>query len=93
MIEYLATHEDAKGWAVTVLDQDEKALSAKCAPYPSIQDQGADLSDPNTRAHWIQQADVVVSMLPAFMHIEVAKACLEYEKHLVTASYVSHEMA
>jgi saccharopine dehydrogenase-like NADP-dependent oxidoreductase len=93
MIEYLATHEDATGWAVTVLDQDEKALSAKCAPYPNIQAQGADLSDPNTRAHWIQQADVVVSMLPAFMHIEVAKACLTYEKHLVTASYVSPEMA
>jgi saccharopine dehydrogenase-like NADP-dependent oxidoreductase len=93
MIEYLATHEDANGWAVTVLDQDEKALNAKCAPYANIQAQGADLSDPSTRAHWIQQADVVVSMLPAFMHIEVAKACLTYEKHLVTASYVSPEMA
>ena len=93
MIEYLATHEDATGWTVTVLDQDEKALQEKCAPYTTIHAQGADLSDRSTRAFWIQKADVVVSMLPAFMHIEVAKACLEYEKHLVTASYVSPEMA
>jgi saccharopine dehydrogenase (NADP+, L-glutamate forming) len=32
-------------------------------------------------------------MLPATMHINVAKDCLRLKKHLVTASYVSKEMA
>ena len=31
-------------------------------------------------------------MLPARFHIEVAKDCLTFGKHLVTASYVSEEM-
>jgi saccharopine dehydrogenase (NAD+, L-glutamate forming) len=31
-------------------------------------------------------------MLPARFHIEVAKDCLKFGKHLVTASYVSEEM-
>jgi saccharopine dehydrogenase-like NADP-dependent oxidoreductase len=31
-------------------------------------------------------------MLPAHMHIEVAKDCIFYKKHLVTASYVSDAM-
>jgi len=31
-------------------------------------------------------------MLPARFHIEVAKDCILYKKHLVTASYVSDEM-
>jgi saccharopine dehydrogenase-like NADP-dependent oxidoreductase len=31
-------------------------------------------------------------MLPAHMHIEVAKDCVLYKKHMVTASYISAEM-
>ena len=31
-------------------------------------------------------------MLPASMHIMVAKDCIKFKKHLVTASYVSKEM-
>ncbi len=40
----------------------------------------------------IKKADLVISMLPARLHIEVAKDCLHFKKHLVTASYVSNEM-
>lgn len=40
----------------------------------------------------IEQADIVVSMLPASLHIKIAKDCLHYGKHLVTASYVSPEL-
>jgi saccharopine dehydrogenase-like NADP-dependent oxidoreductase len=39
------------------------------------------------------QANVVISLLPANCHIPVANACIELKKHLVTASYVSSEMA
>ena len=36
-------------------------------------------------------ADIVVSMLPARYHIEVAKDCITvWHKHMVTASYVSN---
>ena len=40
----------------------------------------------------VQEADLVISMLPARFHIEVAKDCLSYGKNMVTASYVSDEM-
>ncbi|MGZ3919383.1 MAG: saccharopine dehydrogenase C-terminal domain-containing protein, partial [Bacteroidia bacterium] len=40
----------------------------------------------------IQQHDFVISMLPAFMHGDVARDCVEYGKHMATASYVSAEM-
>ena len=33
-----------------------------------------------------------MSMLPARFHIEVAKDCLNFEKNMITASYVSDEM-
>ncbi|WP_298239472.1 saccharopine dehydrogenase family protein [uncultured Algibacter sp.] len=51
-----------------------------------------DVFDADTRATAIKKADIVVSMLPARFHIEVAKDCILYEKNMVTASYVSSEM-
>ncbi|GAA4233005.1 saccharopine dehydrogenase C-terminal domain-containing protein [Postechiella marina] len=46
----------------------------------------------NSRQKAIKNVDIVISMLPASMHIEVAKDCILYNKHMVTASYVSPEM-
>ncbi|MCF6222574.1 MAG: saccharopine dehydrogenase NADP-binding domain-containing protein [Flavobacteriaceae bacterium] len=40
----------------------------------------------------IQNADIVISMLPARFHIDVAKDCVFYGKSLVTASYISDEL-
>ncbi len=51
-----------------------------------------DVFDKSSREKAIQNADIVVSMLPARFHIEVAKDCLQFDKCMVTASYVSPEM-
>ncbi len=51
-----------------------------------------DIFNKKSRKNAIENADIVVSMLPARYHIEVAKDCISYGKHLVTASYVSKEM-
>jgi alpha-aminoadipic semialdehyde synthase len=40
----------------------------------------------------IDEADVVVSLLPAPMHPIVARECIRHRTHLVTASYESAEM-
>ena len=41
----------------------------------------------------IKPGDVVVSMLPATMHLRAAGLCLENGAHFVTSSYISQEMA
>ena len=41
---------------------------------------------------YIKKADTVLSLLPWTLHPIIAKLCLEYGKHLVTASYVSEQM-
>jgi saccharopine dehydrogenase-like NADP-dependent oxidoreductase len=51
-----------------------------------------DVFDEQSRSEAIKNADIVVSMLPARFHIEVAKDCIKYGKNMVTASYVSKEM-
>jgi len=40
----------------------------------------------------VKQGDVLVSMLPATMHLTVAKLCLTHQAHFVSSSYISPEM-
>ena len=51
-----------------------------------------DVFDKKQREEQIQKADLVISMLPARFHIDVAKDCITFNKHMVTASYISDEM-
>nr|XP_018263129.1 alpha-aminoadipic semialdehyde synthase [Kwoniella dejecticola CBS 10117]OBR85287.1 alpha-aminoadipic semialdehyde synthase [Kwoniella dejecticola CBS 10117] len=51
-----------------------------------------DVSDEGALAEVVSASDVVVSLLPAPFHPQVAKHCISHSKHLVTASYVSPEM-
>ena len=51
-----------------------------------------DVFDKKQREEQIAKADIVISMLPARFHLDVARDCITFEKHLVTASYVSDEM-
>tara|TARA_R110002049_G_scaffold306447_1_gene504925 strand:- start:58 stop:1422 length:1365 start_codon:yes stop_codon:yes gene_type:complete len=51
-----------------------------------------DIFNETGRSKAIKEADIVISMLPARFHIDVAKDCIAYSKHMVTASYVSPEM-
>ncbi|KAI8391256.1 Saccharopine dehydrogenase-domain-containing protein [Radiomyces spectabilis] len=53
---------------------------------------GLNISDREELSRLVSNADVVVSFVPAFLHTEVAKACVANRKHMVTASYVSPEM-
>ena len=41
----------------------------------------------------LEPGDIVVSMLPATMHQQVADLCLDKETHFVSSSYVTDEMA
>ena len=51
-----------------------------------------DVFDKKQREEQIQKADLVISMLPARFHLDVAKDCIAFNKHMVTASYISDEM-
>jgi alpha-aminoadipic semialdehyde synthase len=54
---------------------------------------GLDITnDARSLSQLVQEADVVVSLLPAPLHPKVAENCIEHRKHLVTASYESDVM-
>ena len=41
----------------------------------------------------VERHDLVISLVPATLHVTIAKVCIKHKKNMVTASYISPEMA
>jgi saccharopine dehydrogenase (NADP+, L-glutamate forming) len=93
LIKYLLDESVKHNWKVTVGDMSLEMAQKKINNHPNGNAILFDINDESKRSEEISKADIVVSMLPAFMHMSVAKDCVKNKKHLVTASYVSKEMA
>ena len=92
LISYLLDHADAQKWNITVADISKELAQEKIGAHPRAQALQFDVANAEQRKREISRVDIVISMLPAHLHIEVAKDCLELGKNLTTASYVSKEM-
>jgi saccharopine dehydrogenase-like NADP-dependent oxidoreductase len=92
LIHYLLQRADAFDWYITVADQSLALAQEKIGEHPRATAIAFDVDDEITRIRLISKADIVVSMLPAHMHIPVAIDCIALGKHMVTASYVSKQM-
>lgn len=92
LISYLLEHAETQDWNITVGDISEELAQEKIRSHPRAQALRFDVANEEQRKREISQVDIVISMLPAHLHIEVAKDCLELGKNLTTASYVSKEM-
>jgi saccharopine dehydrogenase-like NADP-dependent oxidoreductase len=89
LIHYLIRHADQQEWRVTVADKDEAQARAMVQDGEAVATgTGLDASDAYARSALIQGHDLVISMLPAFMHMDVLKDCLRLKKHVITPSYV-----
>jgi saccharopine dehydrogenase (NADP+, L-glutamate forming) len=92
LIRYLLEHSEKENWTLIVADVSEHFALQKTGGHPRSRAIKFDINDEVNRTSIISEADVVISMLPAHMHLPVAIECLKQKKHLLTASYVSPEM-
>lgn len=92
LIQYVLDRASELGWFVTVADAQLENAEAKVNRHPQGRAVWLDVMKVNDRRDLIGRADVVVSLLPAHLHLEVAHDCVKLKKHLITASYVSQEM-
>lgn len=92
LIDYLLNKSTAENLRILVADMSRQAAEEKIKGHPSGEALALDVTDEKERRKLIKAADIVISMLPAHMHLEVAKDCLHYKKNLVTPSYISKEM-
>lgn len=92
LLEYLNSHAAENNWAITACDQNAEVFADKLSGLSHTVGAVLDITDTDALVTQIEQADIVVSLLPPTMHIVIAKLCLAYKKHLATASYASEEM-
>ncbi len=92
LIKYLLDNSTTENWNVTIGDVSLDLVKQKIGNHKNARAIHFDINNETQREEEIKQSDVVISMLPAFMHMSVAKDCVRFKKHLVTASYVSKEM-
>ena len=92
LIKYFLDKSVTEHLNITIGDLETSNAKKWIGNHPNANALKLDIFDKSAREQAVQNADIVVSMLPARFHIEVAKDCLKFGKHLVTASYVSEEM-
>ena len=92
LIQYLLNKSDKEKLHLTIGDLSLELAQRKTNNHPNATPIHLDICDEKQRQSEIQKADIVISMLPAHMHIEVAKDCLTFKKSMVTASYISDAM-
>jgi saccharopine dehydrogenase-like NADP-dependent oxidoreductase len=92
LIRYLLKRSAEYNWQVRVVDQDIELVKRKLDGHPNGVAMAFNALDPNERREEIAQADLVISMLPAKYHPEVARDCINLKKNLITPSYISQEM-
>lgn len=91
LIKYFVEHLEKENWQLTIADINTEYIS-KLFQHQNIQFVTFDISKEALKKKLISQADIVISMLPATFHSQIAKTCVEYAKNLITPSYISDEM-
>ena len=92
LIKYLLDNSSAENWKITVADISLELAKQKIGNHPNANAIAFDMNNEAQRWEEISKADIVISMLPATLHLPVAKECLKQKKNMATASYVSKQM-
>jgi saccharopine dehydrogenase (NADP+, L-glutamate forming) len=92
LINYLLKQSTQGDWTVTVGDISKQMAADRIAVHKLGCAIEFNIDDQESSKKAIASADVVISLLPAHLHIKAAKICLAENKHFFTASYVSDEM-
>jgi saccharopine dehydrogenase (NADP+, L-glutamate forming) len=92
LIKYLLDNAPKYSWQITVADSSINAALQRVQNSNFGTAITFNIFDEDLRKKVIQNADIVISLLPPALHIIAAKECINFKKNLVTASYISPEI-
>ena len=92
LVRYLLNNSTQYNWQVRIVDQDLELVKRKINGNPNGVALSFNALSPDERRPEIEKADLVISMLPARFHLDVAKDCIALKTNLITPSYISPEM-
>lgn len=92
LIKYLLKEAEINHWKFIVADANKEVIEAKTDGSKFAEAVQLDINNDIARELLIQRAHVIISMMPPALHFLIAKDCVEYRKHLLTASYLDDKM-
>lgn len=93
LINYLLQECSDHNWHLTVADSNLQLAQSKIGDVSRASAIGIQVENEEQRASVIKECDIVISLLPPFLHILVAVDCLKFGKDLLTASYVDENIS
>lgn len=88
LIEYLLKYAEENRCHITVADAVLQNAIDKTQNSPFANAVELNVHDADKRQLLVKSCDIVISMLPPVLHIKIAEDCLQFGKHLLTASYL-----
>ena len=88
LINYLSEWAEKGALSLTVAD----SVIGSNNSFTRISYKQTDIHNELDRRNLIQESDLIISLLPPSLHIVLAKDCLLYSKHFISASYISPEL-
>ncbi len=92
LIDYLVSYSVVEDWQITVADMTAELALLKTKNRTNTHSLGVNLANESERQALIAKAGIVISMLPASLHMVVAQDCIALKKNMVTPSYISDGM-
>ncbi|NQZ78862.1 MAG: saccharopine dehydrogenase NADP-binding domain-containing protein [Ekhidna sp.] len=92
LINYLLEHSEKEQWTITIAEKDLALANNKIQGQKNAKAVFFDVFDAELLNELVGASDLVISMLPASLHIHVARKCAELKKHFLTASYTTEEI-
>ena len=77
LFRYLVERLELHSWRLVVANSNVDALRVQYESHPRITLETLDASDQERRRSLIALSDLVISMLPARFHVDIAKDCID----------------
>ena len=92
LIRYLIGVATERDWRLVVAENNLPLAESKIGGAPCARAVAVNVSQEEQRDALVQQADIVISLLPPALHYQVALSCLKTRRNLLTASYVDESI-
>ena len=92
LIDYLLSIAEEQQIFITLLDYNEELAKSKIHNHKFGDAHFIDANNQNERLQFIRDLNLVISMLPAHMHLGIVKDAINEKVHVITPSYVTDEI-
>ena len=92
LIDFLIRSVQQNNWKLIIADSSMDQILIKTNNSQFAEAVELDIRDDEKRGNLIGRSTIVISMMPPSLHFLVAKDCVEFRKHLLTASYLDEQM-